>query len=58
MVLFLLARWLAGGEDALLGPVRAGLFGYLGTIAVAALIALIAAATSRMAVMNHLKRLE
>jgi cell division transport system permease protein len=58
MVLFLLARWLAGGEDALLGPVRVGLFGYLGTIAVAALIALIAAATSRMAVMNHLKRLE
>ncbi|HVV94508.1 MAG TPA: ABC transporter permease [Hyphomicrobiales bacterium] len=59
IVLFVLAAWLGGGaDDQLLGPIRVGVFGYLGTLAVVALIAFLAAATSRMAVMSHLKRLD
>jgi cell division transport system permease protein len=60
MVLFVLARWLtrSSGADELLGPVAVGAPGYLGTVAVVVLIALLAAATSRMTVMSHLKRLD
>jgi cell division transport system permease protein len=60
MVLFLVNGWLGGGAAgaALLGEAHVSLTGYLAMALVAALIALITAATSRVAVMAYLKRLD
>lgn len=58
MILFLVARWLAGGTDDFLGPLAVGGLGYAGTVALVVLIALLAAAASRVTVMAYLKHLD
>jgi cell division transport system permease protein len=60
IVLFLIVGWFSGDgtADALLGSAYVSLPGYLAMVGVAALIGLLTAATSRIAVTTHLKRLD
>jgi cell division transport system permease protein len=60
MLLFFVTGWLRAGADtaALLGNAAVTPYGYAAIAFAAALIALLTAATSRIAVMAHLKRLD
>jgi cell division transport system permease protein len=61
MALFALADWSSGsdpGDNLLLGRIDMTFASYLGILAVAVFIAALTAATSRLTVMSHLRRLD
>ena len=62
ILLFLVAGWFGGsdepGGDLLLGRLDMSMSGYIGIVAVALFIAVLTAATSRLTVMAHLRRLD